>query len=96
MTKHEIIILLLSHCVWDVCLVININMAVYYHQYKYGSNIFMAIIYIIIWFILDFLNHGNVQVKYDYNVDDNNMFRIFPTGKNELLTIYINKYPLFV
>lgn len=30
----------------------------------------------------DCLNHTNVQTKYDYDVDDNGMFRLFPTGDN--------------
>ena len=30
----------------------------------------------------DCLNHANVQTKYDYNVDGNGMFRLFPTGSN--------------
>jgi hypothetical protein len=30
----------------------------------------------------DCLNHTNVQTKYDYNVDGNGMFRLFPTGFN--------------
>jgi hypothetical protein len=34
----------------------------------------------------DFLNHGNVQVKYDYNVEGNEMFRIYPSGKNNYKT----------
>lgn len=30
----------------------------------------------------DCLNHSNVQTKYDYNIDNNQMFRLFPTGGN--------------
>ena len=30
----------------------------------------------------DCLNHGNVGVKYDYDVDGNGLFRMFPTGRN--------------
>jgi len=30
----------------------------------------------------DCLNHSNVQTKYDYNIDDNGMFRLFPSGMN--------------
>jgi hypothetical protein len=30
----------------------------------------------------DCLNHSNVQTKYDYDVDQNGMFRMFPTGRN--------------
>lgn len=30
----------------------------------------------------DCLNHNNVQTKYDYDVDGNNMFRLFPSGSN--------------
>ena len=30
----------------------------------------------------DCLNHTNVQTKYDFNVDDNGMFRLYPTGRN--------------
>lgn len=30
----------------------------------------------------DCLNHSNVQTKYDYDVDGNGMFRLFPTGDN--------------
>lgn len=30
----------------------------------------------------DCLNHANLQTKYDYNVEDNNAFRLFPTGEN--------------
>eukprot|EP01037_Dinobryon_pediforme_P024004 gene24004-25636_t len=30
----------------------------------------------------DCLNHSNVQTKYDFNVDGNNTFRLFPSGKN--------------
>lgn len=30
----------------------------------------------------DCLNHTNVQTKYDYNVDENGVFRLFPTGSN--------------
>lgn len=34
----------------------------------------------------DCLNHGNVQTKYDYNVDANGVFRMFPTGVNHYRT----------
>jgi hypothetical protein len=30
----------------------------------------------------DCLNHENVQTKYDFNVNNNGLFRLFPTGKN--------------
>jgi hypothetical protein len=30
----------------------------------------------------DCLNHSNVQTKYDFNVDDNGLFRLFPSGSN--------------
>lgn len=30
----------------------------------------------------DCLNHSNVQTKYDYDVDGNGVFRLFPTGDN--------------
>jgi histone-lysine N-methyltransferase SETD3 len=30
----------------------------------------------------DCLNHTNVQTKYDFNVDGNKMFRLFPSGAN--------------
>ena len=30
----------------------------------------------------DCLNHTNVQTKYDFNVDGNGFFRLFPTGSN--------------
>lgn len=30
----------------------------------------------------DCLNHANVQTKYDYDMDNNQTFRLFPTGKN--------------
>ena len=30
----------------------------------------------------DCLNHSNVQTKYDYNVDGNGVFRLYPTGGN--------------
>ena len=30
----------------------------------------------------DFLNHSNVQTKYDYDVDGNGFFRLFPSGIN--------------
>ncbi len=30
----------------------------------------------------DCLNHNNVQTKYDYNIDSNGYFRLFPTGTN--------------
>ncbi len=30
----------------------------------------------------DCLNHSNVQTKYDYDVDNNGVFRLFPTGAN--------------
>jgi hypothetical protein len=30
----------------------------------------------------DCLNHTNVQTKYDYNIDQNGVFRLFPTGRN--------------
>ena len=30
----------------------------------------------------DCLNHANVQTKYDYDVDNNGYFRLFPTGAN--------------
>lgn len=30
----------------------------------------------------DCLNHSNVQTKYDYNISENGMFRLFPTGNN--------------
>jgi hypothetical protein len=33
----------------------------------------------------DCLNHSNVQTKYDYNVDENGVFRLFPTGQNGYL-----------
>merc|ERR1711991_605725 len=31
----------------------------------------------------DCLNHSNVQTKYDYNVDENHLFRLFPSGENK-------------
>ena len=30
----------------------------------------------------DCLNHANVQTKYDYNIEGNGVFRMFPTGNN--------------
>ena len=30
----------------------------------------------------DCLNHSNLQTKYDYNVGDNGLFRLFPSGSN--------------
>ena len=30
----------------------------------------------------DCLNHSNLQTKYDYDVDNNELFRLFPTGCN--------------
>eukprot|EP00903_Cladosiphon_okamuranus_P005406 g5394.t1 len=30
----------------------------------------------------DCLNHGNVQTKYDFDVEGNGMFRLFPSGSN--------------
>jgi hypothetical protein len=30
----------------------------------------------------DCLNHTNVQTKYDFDVDNNGVFRLFPTGNN--------------
>ncbi len=33
----------------------------------------------------DSLNHTNVQTKYDYNVDGNGMFRMYPTGENRYI-----------
>ena len=30
----------------------------------------------------DCLNHGNLQTKYDYNTENNQTFRLFPTGTN--------------
>jgi hypothetical protein len=30
----------------------------------------------------DCLNHTNVQTKYDFDVDNNGVFRLFPTGSN--------------
>jgi hypothetical protein len=30
----------------------------------------------------DCLNHTNVQTKYDYNVHNNGVFRLFPSGHN--------------
>lgn len=30
----------------------------------------------------DCLNHGNYQTKYDYNIENNDIFRLFPTGGN--------------
>ena len=30
----------------------------------------------------DCLNHSNVQTKYDYNMQGNGMFRLYPTGDN--------------
>ena len=30
----------------------------------------------------DCLNHTNVQTKYDFNVNENGTFRLFPTGRN--------------
>lgn len=30
----------------------------------------------------DCLNHTNVQTKYDFDVDSNGVFRLFPTGDN--------------
>jgi len=30
----------------------------------------------------DCLNHGNVATKYDYDVDNNGVFRLFPTAEN--------------
>jgi len=29
------------------------------------------------------LNHSNRQTKYDYNQENNNYFRLFPTGSNQ-------------
>ena len=37
----------------------------------------------------DCLNHANVQTKYDYDIDQNGMFRLFPTGNNRLHTTYL-------
>ena len=31
----------------------------------------------------DCLNHTNRQTKYDYDIEQNGMFRLFPTGKNK-------------
>lgn len=39
----------------------------------------------------DCLNHSNVQTKYDYNIDNNQMFRLFPTGGN----LYGKGYEVF-
>ena len=30
----------------------------------------------------DCLNHNNVQTKYDYDIEGNGMFRLFPSGSN--------------
>jgi hypothetical protein len=30
----------------------------------------------------DCLNHNNLQTKYDYDVNDNGLFRLFPSGSN--------------
>jgi hypothetical protein len=30
----------------------------------------------------DCLNHTNLQTKYDYNIKENGVFRLFPTGNN--------------
>lgn len=42
----------------------------------------------------DCLNHGNLQTKYDYNVDGNGFFRLFPSGQNRYLagTEVFNSY----
>ena len=37
----------------------------------------------------DCLNHSNVQTKYDYNIDENSMFRLFPTGMNYLYELLL-------
>jgi hypothetical protein len=37
----------------------------------------------------DCLNHTNVQTKYDYDVDDNGTFRLFPTGSNSYVDIML-------
>ena len=39
----------------------------------------------------DCLNHSNVQTKYDYHIDKNGMFRLYPTGENH----YIQGYEVF-
>lgn len=31
----------------------------------------------------DCLNHTNVQTKYDYHMNENGLFRLFPTGSNQ-------------
>ena len=35
--------------------------------------------------LADCLNHANVQTKYDYNVEANDSFRIYPSGSNRYL-----------
>ncbi|CAM9159340.1 unnamed protein product, partial [Discosporangium mesarthrocarpum] len=35
--------------------------------------------------IADCMNHGNVQTKYDFDVDGNDTFRLFPSGENHYL-----------
>jgi hypothetical protein len=32
--------------------------------------------------LADCLNHANVQTKYDFDVNGNGLFRLFPSGKN--------------
>jgi hypothetical protein len=32
--------------------------------------------------LADCLNHTNVQTKYSYNIQENQVFRLFPTGSN--------------
>lgn len=32
--------------------------------------------------LADCLNHANVQTKYDYDINGNQLFRLFPTGNN--------------
>ena len=33
----------------------------------------------------DCLNHNNVQTKYDFNVNNNGLFRLYPSGHNRFV-----------
>lgn len=41
----------------------------------------------------DCLNHNNVQTKYDYDVDGNGLFRMYPSGTNRCASACTVKKP---
>jgi len=44
----------------------------------------------------DCLNHANVATKYDFDVEGNEMFRLFPSGSNRYCGMIGGRYPVNV